>query len=87
MASLRYRDPTTGNWVLLTGSGDPTESQILFFKTKADFPDVGDATKMYIDISDSRTYIFTGIGYNLVGDGFAEDWEKADNSDIDKMFE
>lgn len=78
MASLRYRDPATGNWVLLTGSGDPTESQILFFKTKADFPDVGaDPTKLYIDTSDSRTYIFTpGFGYNLVGDGMSTtDWE------------
>lgn len=87
MATLKYKNPKTDTWVLLTGSGDPTEPQILFFKTKADFPDVGDATKMYIDTSDSRTYIFTGIDYNLVGDGFAEesyisaeDKEKLDRS-------
>lgn len=78
MATLRYKDPTTQKWELVgvsDGAGGSTgESQIVFSKL-ADFPAVGDNSKIYIDVETSKSYIFVNGGYQLVGDGYSTtDW-------------
>ena len=76
MATLRYKDPTTQKWELVgvSGGGSTGESQIVFSKL-ADFPAVGDNSKIYIDVDTSKSYIFVNGGYQLVGDGYSTtDW-------------
>ena len=79
MATLRYKNPTTQKWELVGvsggGGGSTGESQIVFAK-KADFPATGDSSKIYIDTETSKSYIYVGGDYQLVGDGFSTtDWE------------
>ena len=79
MATLRYKDPTTQKWELVGvsggGGGSTGESQIVFSK-RADFPAVGDNSKIYVDTVDSRTYIWKDNDYVLVGDGQnSTDWQ------------
>ncbi len=78
MATLRYKNPTTNKWELVGvsgGGGSTGENQIVFSK-KADFPAVGDSSKIYIDTETSKSYIYVGGDYQLVGDGFSTtDWE------------
>ena len=76
MATLRYKNPTTQKWELVgvSGGGSTGESQIVFSKL-ADFPAVGDNSKIYIDVETSKSYIFVNGGYQLVGDGYSTtDW-------------
>ena len=78
MATLRYKDPTTQKWELVGvsggGSGSTGENQVVFSKL-ADFPAVGDNSKIYIDVETSKSYIFVNNGYQLVGDGYSTtDW-------------
>ena len=78
MATLRYKNPTTKKWELVGvsggGGGSTGESQIVFSKL-ADFPTVGDNSKIYIDIETSKSYIFVNGSYQLVGDGYSTtDW-------------
>ena len=78
MATLRYKNPTTQKWELVGvsgGGGGPTgESQIVFSKL-ANFPAVGDNSKIYIDTDTSKSYIFVNGSYQLVGDGYSTtDW-------------
>ena len=75
MATLRYKDPTTQKWELVGVSGGSTgENQVVFSKL-ADFPAVGDNSKIYIDTDTSKSYIFVNNGYQLVGDGYSTtDW-------------
>ena len=76
MATLRYKNPTTQKWELVgvSGGGSTGESQIVFSKL-ADFPAVGDNSKIYIDTDTSKSYIFVNGGYQLVGDGYSTtDW-------------
>ena len=78
MATLRYKNPTTKKWELVGvsggGGGSTGESQIVFSKL-ADFPAVGDNSKIYIDVDTSKSYIFVDGGYQLVGDGYSTtDW-------------
>ena len=78
MATLRYKNPITQKWELVGisgGGGGPVgESQIVFSKL-ADFPAVGDNSKIYIDIETSKSYIFVNDSYQLVGDGYnTTDW-------------
>ena len=78
MATLRYKDPTTQKWELVGvsggGGGSTGESQIVFSKL-ADFPAVGDNSKIYIDVETSKSYIFINGSYQLVGDGYSTtDW-------------
>ena len=78
MATLRYKNPTTQKWELVGvsggGGGSTGESQIVFSKL-ADFPAVGDNSKIYIDVETSKSYIFVNNGYQLVGDGYSTtDW-------------
>ena len=70
MATLRYKDPTTQKWELVgVNGGDSTgESQIVFSKL-ADFPAVGDSSKIFIDIETKKSYIYVNGSYQLVGDG------------------
>ena len=70
MATLRYEDPTTQKWELVgvNGGGSTGESQIVFSKL-ADFPAVGDSSKVYIDIETKKSYIYVNGSYQLVGDG------------------
>ena len=70
MATLRYKDPTTQKWELVgvSGGGSTGESQIVFSKL-ADFPAVGDSSKIYIDIETKKSYIYVNGSYQLVGDG------------------
>ena len=70
MATLRYKDPTTQKWELVgvNGGGSTGESQIVFSKL-ADFPAVGDSSKVYIDIETKKSYIYVNGSYQLVGDG------------------
>ena len=78
MATLRYKNPTTKKWELVGvsgGSGSTGESPIVFSKL-ADFPAVGDSSKIYIDTETSKSYIYVNGNYSLVGDGFnSTDWE------------
>ena len=76
MATLRYKNPTTQKWELVgvSGGGSTGESQVVFSKL-ADFPTVGDNSKIYIDVETSKSYIFVNGGYQLVGDGYSTtDW-------------
>ena len=76
MATLRYKDPTTQKWELVgvSGGGSTGENQVVFSKL-ADFPAVGDNSKIYIDVDTSKSYIFVNNGYQLVGDGYSTtDW-------------
>ena len=78
MATLRYKDPTTQKWELVGvsggGGGSTGESQIVFSK-RADFPAVGDNSKIYVDTDTSKSYIFVNNIYQLVGDGYnTTDW-------------
>ena len=76
MATLRYKNSTTHKWELVSvsGGGSTGESQIVFSKL-ADFPAVGDNSKIYIDVETSKSYIFINGGYQLVGDGYSTtDW-------------
>ena len=76
MATLRYKDPTTQKWELVgvSGGGSTGENQVVFSKL-ADFPAVGDNSKIYIDVETSKSYIFVNGGYQLVGDGYSTtDW-------------
>ena len=76
MATLRYKDPTTQKWELVgvSGGGSTGENQVVFSKL-ADFPAVGDNSKIYIDVDTSKSYIFVNGGYQLVGDGYSTtDW-------------
>ena len=76
MATLRYKDPTTQKWELVgvSGGGSTGENQVVFSKL-ADFPAVGNNSKIYIDVETSKSYIFVNGGYQLVGDGYSTtDW-------------
>lgn len=77
MATLRYKDPTTKKWKLVGvngGGGSTGESQIVFSRL-VDFPAVGEADKIYIDIETSKSYIFVNSCYQPVGDGYSTtDW-------------
>ena len=76
MATLRYKDPTTQKWELVSvsGGGSTGESQIVFSKL-SDFPAIGESDKVYIDTDTSKSYIFVNNGYQLVGDGYSTtDW-------------
>ena len=75
MATLRYKNPTTQKWELVgvSGGGSTGENQVVFSKL-ADFPAVGDNSKIYIDIETSKSYIFVNGGYQLVGDGGNVAW-------------
>ena len=79
MATLRYKNPTTQKWELVgvsgSGGGSTGENQIVFSKL-ADFPATGDSSKIYIETETSKSYIYVGGDYQLVGDGFSTtDWE------------
>ena len=76
MATLRYKDPTTQKWELVGVSGGSTgENQVVFSKL-ADFPAVGDSSKVYIDIETKKSYIYVNGSYQLVGDGYSTtDWQ------------
>ena len=77
MATLRYKDPTTQKWELVgvSGGGSTGENQVVFSKL-ADFPAVGDSSKIYIDTDTSKSYIFVNNAYQLVGDGYSTtDWQ------------
>ena len=78
MATLRYKNPVTKKWELVGvsgGGGGPTgESQIIFSKL-ANFPAVGDNSKIFIDTETSKSYIYVNGKYQLVGDGYSTtDW-------------
>ena len=76
MATLRYKNPITQKWELVgvSGGGSTGENQVVFSKL-ADFPAVGDNSKIYIDVETSKSYIFVNGGYQLVGDGYSTtDW-------------
>lgn len=88
MATLRYKNPTTQKWELVGVSGGSTgESQLVFSKL-ADFPAVGDNSKIYIDVETSKSYIFVNGSYKLVGDGYnaSGDCTIATTDDIDSLF-
>ena len=72
MATLRYKNPTTQKWELVGvsggGGGSTGENQVVFSK-KTEFPDVGDSSKVYIDIETKKSYIYVNGSYQLVGDG------------------
>lgn len=78
MATLRYKDPTTQKWELVGvssgGGGSAGGDQIVFSKL-ADFPAVGDSSKIFIDTETSKSYIYVDGNYQLVGDGYSTtDW-------------
>lgn len=74
MATLRYKNPTTQKWELVSASGSTGESPIVFSKL-ADFPAVGDGSKIFIDMETSKSYIYVNGSYQLVGDGYSTtDW-------------
>ena len=76
MATLRYKNPTTQKWELVgvSDGGSTGENQVVFSKL-ADFPAVGNNSKIYIDVETSKSYIFVNGGYQLVGDGYSTtDW-------------
>ena len=78
MATLRYKNPTTQKWELVGvsgGAGGSTGEKQIVFSKLADFPAVGDNSKIYIDVETSKSYIFVNGGYQLVGDGYGTtDW-------------
>ena len=78
MATLRYKNPTTQKWELVGvsggGGGSTGENQVVFSKL-ADFPAVGDNSKIFIDTETSKSYIYVDGKYQLVGDGYnTTDW-------------
>ena len=74
MATLRYKNPATQKWELVSTSGSTGESPIVFSKL-ADFPAVGDGSKVFIDTETSKSYIYVNGSYQLVGDGYSTtDW-------------
>ena len=76
MATLRYKNPTTKKWELVgvSGGGSAGENQVVFSKL-ADFPAVGDSSKIFIDVETSKSYIYVDGNYQLVGDGYSTtDW-------------
>ena len=77
MATLRYKNPTTQKWELVgvSGGGSTGENQVVFSKL-ADFPAVGDSSKIFIDTETSKSYIYVDGNYQLVGDGYSTtDWQ------------
>ena len=77
MATLRYKNPTTQKWELVGVSGGSStgENQVVFSKL-ADFPAVGDSSKIFIDTETSKSYIYVNGSYQLVGDGYSTtDWQ------------
>ena len=66
MATLRYKNPVTKKWELVGvsggGGGSTGESQIVFSKL-ADFPVVGDNSKIFIDTETSKSYIYVDGKY------------------------
>ena len=75
MATLRYKNPTTKKWELVSANGSTGESPIVFSKL-ADFPAVGDSSKIFIDTETSKSYIYVNGNYQPVGDGYSTtDWE------------
>ena len=89
MATLRYKDPTTQKWELVgvSGGGSTGENQVVFSKL-ADFPAVGDSSKIFIDTETSKSYIYVDGSYQLVGDGYnaSGDCTIATTDDIDSLF-
>ena len=78
MATLRYKNPITKKWELVGVNGGGSsmgESQLVFSKF-ADFPAVGDDSKIFIDIETSKSYIYVNGKYQLVGDGGNVAWSK-----------
>lgn len=75
MATLRYKNKDTGKWELVgVGGGSSAEEQIVFSK-RAEFPNVGNSSKVYIDTETNKSYIFINGSYQLVGDGYnTTDW-------------
>ena len=78
MATLRYKNTVTKKWELVgvsgEGGGSTGESQIVFSKL-ADFPVVGDNSKIFIDTETSKSYIYVTGKYQLVADGYGTtDW-------------
>ena len=76
MATLRYKNPTTQKWELVSvsGGGSTGENQVVFSKL-VDFPAVGDSSKIFIDTETSKSYIYVDGSYQLVGDGYSTtDW-------------
>ena len=77
MATLRYKNPTTQKWELVGvsgGGGSTGESQIVFSKL-ANFPAVGDSSKIFIDTETSKSYFYVDGNYQLVGVGYrTTDW-------------
>ena len=78
MATLRYKNPTTQKWELVgvsgSGGGSSADEQIIFAK-RAEFPNVGNSSKVYIDTETNKSYIFINGSYQLVGDGYnTTDW-------------
>ena len=76
MATLRYKNPTTQKWELVgvSGGGSSADEQIIFAK-RAEFPNVGNSSKVYIDTETNTSYIFINGSYQLVGDGYSTtDW-------------
>ena len=74
MATLRYKNPATQKWELVSTSSSTGESPIVFSKL-ADFPAVGDGSKVFIDTETSKSYIYVNGSYQLVGDGYSTtDW-------------
>ena len=78
MATLRYKNPTTKKWELVGvsgGGGGSTGGNQIVFSKLADFPVVGDSSKIFIDTEMSKSYIYVGGSYQLVGDGYSTtDW-------------
>ena len=78
MATLRYKNPTTQKWELVGvsgGGGGSTGGSPIVFSKLADFPAVGDGSKIFIDTETSKSYIYVNGSYQLVGDGYSTtDW-------------
>ena len=77
MATLRYKNPTTQKCELVgvSGGGSSADEQIIFAK-RAEFPNVGNSSKVYIDTETNKSYIFINGSYQLVGDGYSTtDWQ------------
>ena len=79
MATLRYKNPTTQKWELVGvsgGGGGSTGGNPIVFSKLADFPAVGDGSKIFIDTETSKSYIYVNGSYQLVGDGYSTtDWQ------------
>lgn len=69
MATLRYKNKDTGKWELVGVGGGSTGGDQIVFSTRAEFPAVGDSSKVYIDTETNKSYIFINGSYQLVGDG------------------